>query len=381
MLLARRELNQVAGKFSKKLFNPNSNKDLHWLFFGKLKVEANQWSPTGAPSLNDNALVPLVVHHRPLVQIAARALLRYRRWKTLLRQHVERLPLDQKNVVHPTWKIYGAITGRWASTSPNVMNIPKPRYGKTKTGKKTLVAPGLRDLYIPHKKGNIMVEADYSQLELRIIALLAGDQILLDAYAKGQDVHSINARTLFCIPEGEEVSSTERRLAKGFVYGANYGGQAPTIWEALSVDFPNIQLNQVVRMLNAWNTTHFKIVQWQKTILKKAYKEDFVEAPLSGRRRYFHGGVKPTEVFNFPIQATAADLLNRAILKLRPLLDWPNEGIIFQCHDALICDGPNKKRLAKLLKDCMEQEITVGGRTMKFNVDIKSGPSWGEMEE
>jgi DNA polymerase I-like protein with 3'-5' exonuclease and polymerase domains len=114
----------------------------------------------------------------------------------------------------------------------------------------------------------------------------------------------------------------------------------------------------------------------------KAAKEMYVEAPLSGRRQHYHDGrTVPTEVLNYPIQATAGDIMNRAILQLDKAIRWGQEGILAQVHDAAIIEGPDPDRLVSLLHEHMEQEVELNGSRIKFKIDVKVGRNWADMKE
>lgn len=380
---ARGDLRKLAGNVGMPEFNPNSNPQLAALFFGKLKVRPTRWSKeTGAPSLDVEALSELLGDPRPLVAAISRSMLNYRLWSARLVKYVEKLPVDRKGrvaVVHPIWKVSGALTERWSCDKPNLHNIPQPVTKRLKDGRAKLVYPGLRDMYVA-RPGNTVVKADYSQLELRIIALLAGDSKLLQWYREGQDVHTMNAVALF--GEGNpdfEPSKQERTRIKNFVYNANYGGGAETIWQLLRVDIPDLLLKDVQAMMSWWFGSHPQIVRWQQRLEKRAKKEDYVEGPFSGRRRYFYNQVEPTELYNFPVQETAAYIKNNALLKLQSALK-PGEYLLIDCHDEIVCEGPNPKSLKERMREAMETTLNYGGNDMNFSVDLAQGESWGTCE-
>lgn len=223
-----------------------------------------------------------------------------------------------------------------------------------------------------------------SQLELRIIALLAGDKKLLEWYAKGEDVHWLNAKDLF---ETEAPTDQERDLAKRMVYGLNYGAEAETVWKSLVVDFPDLELELVERLRSKWFATHPDIVRWQQTQLRSAREKCYVEEPISGRREYIWGEIEPTKIYNFPIQGAAASIINPACLALAEELDFKNESLLLQVHDALVVEGPDPIRLYRLLKKHMERTVVLNGKKVTFPVDFKCGQgtglrsSWGELKK
>jgi DNA polymerase-1 len=228
---------------------------------------------------------------------------------------------------------------------------------------------------------NWLVGADFSQLELKIVALLAGDEPLLRCYAENKDVHRITATEVLGLTNGTEV---ERDLAKiveyGFLYSASEDVQ--TVWRQsvakLSEKYPDIgqalTINRMAGFRKRWFAAHPALARWQKKIIQDAERDKFVEAPLSGRRRYFvDGNVDPNEALNFQCQATAADLTNRAVLKIDKELDWSYEYLVAQLHDALYWEGPDPFRLARIIKNGMEQEVHLNGNSLLFNVDLGIG--------
>lgn len=368
-------------------------------FFAHLEAPVVKKSPkTGKPSLDEKVLRFYCGHPDPKIEHAARAMLRYRRWNKLVGfvaklVHVGKKPkkgrwkkrdLSNGLTIHADGRCWGTKGGRWAYRDPNLTTIPKPKWRKSDSkrkqdrDKKILVAAGLRDI-ITCRPDNTFVEVDYSQLELRIVAILAGDVPLLNWYAEGLDIHTENAKRWFGT---EQPQKYQRDFAKTLVYGMNYGGGAETLWKNLIVDYPGVYLSDIERYLEVWYMTHPAIRTWQRKILQKAYDEDFVEVPISGRRQYFHDAVEPTKVYNFPIQGVGADIIDRAIERIYPRIQWrTGERLLLQVHDALIGEGPNAVRLAKLFKSEMERPVAIEGVEYVFPCDVKVGKSWGDAVE
>ena len=363
---------------STKDVNPNSPSQVGELFFKVLGASPTKRTDSGAASVDEEVLNDLCSSYNERVRVAARSLLRYRRWSKLLRTYVNGLPRDADEVVHAEWKVWGTRTGRWAS-SPNLQNIPKPKYSVDEAGRKRLAVPGLRDLFVP-RPGMHLVECDYSQLELRIIALLAGDTSLLEAYRKGKDVHQENANALF---QRQKASKEERALAKTFVYAVNYGGTPTEIWKRLVIDFPQLTLTLVDYLHDRWFDIHKEIAQWQQRLLLNAAEKKYVECPLSGRRQYYPDGkIDRNEVLNFPIQGTGADIMDPALVRIAKRVDWKDQKILLQVHDALIGEASNWVDLARVFKEEMERPVTLEGKTMVFPVDVQASMvDWGNMVE
>jgi DNA polymerase-1 len=238
----------------------------------------------------------------------------------------------------------------------------------------------MRDLFCA-RPGFVLAEADYSQLELRIVALLSRDEKLLQWYADGVDVHTVNAKSIFGTDKPKD---QQRDLAKRVVYGLNYGGSAATIWKSLVVDFPGLKLEAVEHVVKRWFEEHPAIGAWQRAQIELAQRNGFVEESISGRRQYYHDGrIKPTEVLNYPIQGAAGTLANKAILSIDAAFDWADFHLLMQVHDSTV----SELRLERLdegiaiVKRCMEQEIVLNGVKIKFPVDVKVGTNWGHMEK
>lgn len=377
MAEARRDFRLVSCKVDPKWaeINLSSTPQLRDYFFNSLGVKPTTRSiNTNDPSLNETVLLPLTTSANALTAYSARALLRYRRWAKLYRSYVKNLPISNiTKRVHYNWKPWGAITGRWAGP---MMTIPKPVIRKTKAGEKKVIVPGLRDLFCA-SPGNFWVEADYSQLELRIIALLAGDELLLQMYADDKDVHHYNAMELF---NTKDPTKDQRDLAKRFVYGCNYGGDPETIWRSLVVDFPALSLSLVIQIHKRWFRRHHWIVDWQQSQLRSVRELGYLQFPLSGRRIPFPdlNNVKPTEVYNYPVQGSAADIMDESLEEIDRDIRWGKEAILTQVHDSVSCEGPDPLRLMALMRKNMERRVKLGVGEMLFKVDFKIGKNYGE---
>lgn len=274
-------------------------------------------------------------------------------------------------LVYPNWRAGLKVTGRWSSFGPNLQNIPKAAFNAA--GEK--VRDSLRDLY-QARPGKWLVEADWSQLELRLATMHSQDPPLLEAYANSLDVHRENAKGLF---RTDDPRDDQRKLAKIFVFGgALYRGAPKTIHRQLAPGFPAVTIKTVEELIRRWDEAHPALAEWQKEQVRRCTKQGYVEEVLSGRRYYFHmGQVEATICLNFPIQGAAATLCNQAILEVADELDWEKEAIVMQVHDAIICEGPDPDRLAEILRRCMTKHI----QGVDFPVDVAKGRHWGEMKE
>jgi DNA polymerase-1 len=338
----------------------------------------------GEESYDAKVMEELSKHPDRGVRILASKVLNFRQWNKLISTYIDGLPVYGDGKIHVEWKPGNTSTLRWASSNPNGQNAPKFL--------RDMFTPHLRDLKEKLKGVEVgprltgvddkpyvwqhfyLVSADYSQLELRIVALLAGDEVLLDAYARGIDVHALNAEAIF--GEAWKVGNAEvrkelRDFAKRFVYGANYGASAKTLWANLVPDFPKLKLSTVERALAAWFAAHPKIKLWQERVLRDAHLRGYVEEPASGHRVYFFGNVDPSVALNFPVQTFAAWIMNQAAVEVSAALDWKGgEGILFQIHDDLTIAVRDWRHGAAILKAAMEKVRELAGAKVAFPIDI-----------
>jgi DNA polymerase-1 len=241
-------------------------------------------------------------------------------------------------------------------------------------------------MFIPGP-GKVILECDFSMLEMRIIALLAQEEKLLEAINNydnglGRKPHWLNASALFGT---DTPSDAQYKMAKGFFYGGiAYGGSADTVWRAMVVDFPDLKLHQVRKMQRRGFAAYPAIKRFHKSILAESREKGYVEAVLSGRREHFHDGrIDPNKVLNYPMQSMAGDIMNRAIVGLHKALKGTDTAILFQVHDAIVVETPKAagESTIAVMRAHMEQEVNLNGHEVGFPVDCSVGPNWGQMEE
>lgn len=337
----------------------------------------------GEPSTAEPALLSLLemgVDDR--AQRVIQALLGWREADKLLSTYLGRVvdgqlvggpPAHADGRVRTTWKVYGTTSGRWSSGDPmNLQNIPKK----------------LRAMFVP-APGNVFVAADYSALELRILALLANDPILIEAFrafdAKtGPDIHVVNTCTIFKTTP-DKVTDEARTFAKRFVYGLSYGAGPPKIFQTMSLlrddqlrpVFGGITLADVEHVYKTWWTAHPEIVTWRKRLLAGWRRDGFIATPWHRRKRYFIGGENHEEMYNHPIQGAAADLQNNAVLTLAtryPFRYTENRGLALQVHDQLVveCAESEAETVKAAVQESMQQHIG----PMRFPAEAKVGTDW-----
>lgn len=344
------------------------------LFFNEFGVTPISYSEkTNEPSLDKRALEEYATLPG-LVGNTARTIRQFRKIAKLLSSYIDNLPRDKFDVSHPTWRCFGTRTGRWSATDPALQTIPKE---KLKSG-----VPSLRNLFCA-RPGRFFVDADWSALEARVFAVLAQAKLLLQWFeefdaGRGIDVHTRNAQAIF---RCEKPTKQQRDLAKSVLYCLLYGGGPEVAWRALVPDYPNLKLSGVVGVFTLFFNLHHEIQEYQEKHLWLCKKQNYVEAPLSGRRQVYHNGrIVPTECLNFPNQATAGDLANRAIIAIAGELN-DDECLVWQCHDALGLEGPNPERLAGILRRHMQAPILLNGQTVIFPAEPEYGHDWANLRK
>ena len=402
----------------------SSAPQLKELFFNKWGVRPKYFSKnTGAPSLDRNALKDLLAEGATQqIKDASRWLLRFREAHKTKATYIDRLRPDAVRTtrklredhlrhegahsdncyqiiqhpntlltqgypepmewrLRPTWNVVQALTARWSSSDPNLQNLQKTRKNPQT---KQIERLGTRNVLVA-RPGFYLVEGDYSQLELRIICLLAGDEILLEMYNDPTvDMHAENAKVLFELDHYDPIAHKNLRdLAKNFVYGANYGGSAKTLWKALVVGAPNITQHQVAEMQERWFKVHPWLLAFSRGKYQDARRLGRVIEEISGREFIFYmGQVKLTEPANYTVQGFAAALMNAACVRIDRALDWEDdESMLAQVHDASFLEGRKPRRLGRILQENMPSEIEFGGHRMRFGIDLKGGTCWGTLEE
>lgn len=366
---------EIANKLGIESFNPRSNKQLKELFFGKLNCKPVKYSSaTEEPSLDEEALTKYRTHPDRKVQFVCEHILQFRTQDKLLGTYLRNLPVESDGKLRSTPNVHGAITGRWSFKDPSIQVIPKPRYGVDNEGKKIVTVPGMRDMFCA-SPGRVLVQADYSQLELRIVAILSNAPKILSWYREGRDVHTQNAQAIF----GKDFTPSQRTLAKNYIFGKIYGGSDETIFELLRKDFPSLTLTQVQFISESWQREHPEIFDYQASVIAQAKVNGYVSAPLSGRRRYFFDKVSPTEASNFAIQATGADIINRAVLSIDSELNWTRGAILAQVHDELVLEHEEPLTAFRLLKKHMEAPVELNGASWTFPIEVGIGPNWSNL--
>lgn len=245
--------------------------------------------------------------------------------------------------------------------------------------------PGLHSMFgVP--AGAWMVGGDLSQLEARIVALLAGDEPMLACFRNGEDLHLLNALDLYeHTPESwaalpKETAKKLRDAAKIFLYGGlMYGGSPQTIWAQLLKLEPTITQGAVLAALKRWKAKHPAVFKWQRQQVQFAYDHGYVEVPEMGTRHHFWTRVQPTECLNFPIQGFGAHIMKSIVRRVAACIDWKISHIILQVHDALYLETSDFRYVWRMLRTEMCRPIKLGNQELPLEADIGVGTNWGNL--
>ncbi|MGM0691009.1 MAG: DNA polymerase I [Pseudomonadota bacterium] len=347
-------------------FNLGSTKQLKAILYERMGLPVKVKTPKGEPSTNEEALSALVDEH-PLAQL----ILDYRGLTKLKSTYIDRLPERIDSItgrVHSMFHQAVTATGRLSSSNPNLQNIPVRTEEGRRIRKAFVASPG-------HK----LVSADYSQIELRIMAHLSGDEGLLSAFEHGEDIHRATAREVFA--DGGEVSDEQRRAAKAINFGLIYGMSAFGLARQIGVGRTEAQ-----DYIDRYFARYPGVARYMDETRRQAHERGFVET-VFGRRLYLpelksRNGQRrqyaERTAINAPMQGTAADIIKRAMLALHETVVMPGRArMIIQVHDELIFEVPaaEAETLANEIETTM---ITAADLRVPLEVGIGIGESWDE---
>ena len=361
------ELEEQAYVLAGQPFNLASTKQLQEILFDKLGLPVIQKTPKGAPSTNEEVLEELAFSHE-----LPKVLVEHRGLSKLKSTYTDKLPQmvnPQTGRVHTSYHQAVTATGRLSSSDPNLQNIPI----RNEEGRR------IRQAFIACE-GFTVVAADYSQIELRIMAHLSQDQGLINAFTQGKDIHRSTAAEIFGVAL-DEVTSEQRRNAKAINFGLIYGMSAFGLSRQLGIGRADAQ---------SYMDLYFKrypgVQTFMHDIREKAKAQGYVET-LFGRRLYLpdinssnairRKGAERVAI-NAPMQGTAADIIKRAMIQLdQKLQNDPNIAMIMQVHDELVFEVRSEKVAfySELIKTQMESAADL---VVPLIVDVGQGTNWDE---
>ena len=361
------ELEEQAYVLAGQPFNLASTKQLQEILFDKLGLPVIQKTPKGAPSTNEEVLEELAFSHE-----LPKVLVEHRGLSKLKSTYTDKLPQmvnPQTGRVHTSYHQAVTATGRLSSSDPNLQNIPI----RNEEGRR------IRQAFIA-REGFTVVAADYSQIELRIMAHLSQDQGLINAFTQGKDIHRSTAAEIFGVSL-DEVTSEQRRNAKAINFGLIYGMSAFGLSRQLGIGRADAQ---------SYMDLYFKrypgVQTFMHDIREKAKAQGYVET-LFGRRLYLpdinsSNGMRRKAAervaINAPMQGTAADIIKRAMIQLdQKLQNDPDIAMIMQVHDELVFEVRSEKVefYSKLIKTQMESAADL---VVPLIVDVGQGTNWDE---
>ncbi|HUI31313.1 MAG TPA: DNA polymerase I [Candidatus Acidoferrales bacterium] len=353
-------------KLAGEEFNINSPKQLGEILFKKMKIAPTKKTKTGY-STDVFVLEELGAEH-PI----AEKILTYRKVTKLKSTYVDVLPTlinPRTGRVHTSFNQTVAATGRLSSADPNLQNIPiRGEMGKE-----------IRKAFVPGEKGWVMVSADYSQIELRIMAHICKDEGLIDAFNKHEDIHRTTASKVFGVPT-DEVTSDMRRKAKEVNFGLLYGIGPYGLKIRLG-----ISQGEAKDVIDTYFRRFPRVREYINSTLEFARKHGYVET-LLGRRRYLaninskNSAVRMAEerqAINMPIQGTAADMIKLAMIAIHHEMKKKDmkSRMLLQVHDELVFESPKSevKELEKLVTDRMKTAMKL---SVPVDVEVGTGPNW-----
>ena len=361
------ELEEQAYVLAGQPFNLASTKQLQEILFDKLGLPVIQKTPKGAPSTNEEVLEELAFSHE-----LPKVLVEHRGLSKLKSTYTDKLPQmvnPQTGRVHTSYHQAVTATGRLSSSDPNLQNIPI----RNEEGRR------IRQAFIA-REGFTIVAADYSQIELRIMAHLSQDQGLINAFTQGKDIHRSTAAEIFGVAL-DEVTSEQRRNAKAINFGLIYGMSAFGLSRQLGIGRADAQ---------SYMDLYFKrypgVQTFMHDIREKAKAQGYVET-LFGRRLYLpdinsSNGMRRKAAervaINAPMQGTAADIIKRAMIQLdQKLQNDPDIAMIMQVHDELVFEVRSEKVAfySDLIKTQMESAADL---VVPLIVDVGQGTNWDE---
>jgi len=348
-------------KEADETFNINSDKDLQRIFFEKLEFEVVKHTPKGQPSTDTETLKILAAKHT-----LPKLLLRYRELNKLYTTYLTAYPRfinKQTGRIHASFNQAGAVSGRFSSSNPNLQNIPAM----------------LRKTFVPKNNKYVFLGADYSQMELRILADYSQDKNLINDFNSGKDIHTLTAAQTFSVPY-DNVTSKQRKVAKtvnfGIMYGMNeYGLAART----------DLDINEAKQFIDDYFSHYPDVKRYLSKIKGYAVKHGFVFTKFNRRaylKKVFSKDLKVKkeglrQAQNIPIQGTGADILKLVMLQLHERLQDFDVDLVLTVHDELIFEVRKKdvKRVQQIVIDVMENVTEL---VVPLKIDIGIGDNWYE---
>ncbi|MBA2745917.1 MAG: DNA polymerase I [Flavisolibacter sp.] len=353
-------------------FNLGSPKQLGEVLFERLKLDTKaKKTKTGQYATGEDVLRKLAVEHPVADHVLA-----FREYTKLKSTYVDALPLlinKKTGRVHTTYGQSVAVTGRLASNNPNLQNIPI----RTDRGRE------IRKAFIPRDEGHVLVSADYSQIELRIVAALSGDPVMCDAFRQHKDVHTATAAKVYGVDE-EAVTKDMRRKAKSVNFGIIYGQGAFGLSENLG-----ISRTEAKTIIDNYKNEFAGITRYMDDMINYCREHGFVKT-IMGRKRWLRDinssnftvrGYAERNAINSPIQGTAADMIKLAMVKVHKTFIERNfkSKMILQVHDELVFDATRDEveLIKPVILECMQSAMSLPNGVPVI-AEVGQGDNWLE---
>ena len=345
-------------------FNINSPKQLGVILFEKMQLPGSKKTKTGYSTSAD--VLEKLAPEQPII----RDILEYRTLAKLKSTYADGLLtcLDEDGRVRSTFQQTVTATGRLSSTEPNLQNIPiRMELGRL-----------IRKVFVP-QDGYVFVDADYSQIELRLLAHMSGDDVLIGAYNEAQDIHRLTASQVFHVPF-DEVTDLQRRNAKAVNFGIVYGISSYGLSEDLS-----ISPKEAKKYIEHYFETYPKIKEFLDGTVAKAKKEGCVRTLYQRRRpvpelassNFMQRAFGERIAMNSPIQGTAADIMKIAMIRVDRKLRGMKSRILLQVHDELLIETAPEELAA--VKQILQEEMTGAANLLvNLEIDVHEGENWYE---
>ena len=350
--------------------NINSTRQLGEVLFAKMRIAEKPKMTRTKQFCTDEEYLQSFAHKHRIVDL----ILEYRGVKKLLSTYVEALPQlvnRRTGRIHTSFNQAVTATGRLSSTNPNLQNIPV----RDEMGRR------IRKAFIPSDEDHLLLSADYSQVELRLMAHLSGDEALIAAFEHGEDVHAATAARLFN-KSIDEVTPEERRRAKTANFGIIYGISAFGLSQRLEI--PRKEAKEII---DGYFASYPKVREYMEQVVAKAREDGFVTT-IFGRRRYLNDitshnavarGLAERNAVNAPIQGSAADIMKIAMINVhrRFAAEGIRSRVILQVHDELVVDmlREEQDRVVRIVTECME---TAAKLRVRLIADAGVGENWLE---
>src|SRR5581483_7382608 len=361
-------IEQKAYEAAGQPFNLGSPKQIREILFERQKLPVRKKTPTGEPSTDEDVLAELAQDH-PL----PKRILEYRAIAKLKSTYTDKLPKSvnpRTGRVHTSYSQTTAVTGRLASNDPNLQNIPIRTAEGRRIREAFVAAPGWK-----------IVSADYSQVELRIMAHLSGDPNLREAFARGDDVHRATAAEVFGVPL-DKVSADERRTAKVINFGLIYGMSSFGVAQNLGIERATAQA-----YIESYFARYPGVKRYMDSTRELARSQGYVET-VFGRRLWLpeirsgspmRRQAAERAAINAPMQGTAADLIKLAMTQVQGWLDRETleTKLIMQVHDELVLEAPEAE-LAQVKEKVRALMQGVASLEVPLVVDVGAGSNWDQ---